>query len=203
MKVKTVGLGFLVVVVVLAVGYDYSRAESKDRKSYLKIGVVSVRKIFADTKKSIEHADEIRLKENNANAELRTLEKMIEAAEAGLETLNRESSDYLAAVRDVEKERARYRYQKAFYENMLEMKDRQWLKAFYKDILRITSEVAKEKGFDLVFERSEPNLTGVSATGLLMTMQTHKLLYGGGCEDITDEVMARLDKEGSKVKNVK
>jgi hypothetical protein len=34
-------------------------------------------------------------------------------------------------------------------------------------------------------------------------MQTHKLLYDVGCEDITSEVMARLDKEASKVKNKK
>ena len=201
MKVKTAFWGFLTVVVVLAVGYDSGRAESKAGESPLKIGVVSVRKIFADSKASKEHGDEIRLEEDKVNAELRALEKKIEAAEAGLEMLNRESSDYLTAVRDVENERARYRYQKAFYESTLEMKDRQWLKAFYKDILRITGEVAKERGFDLVFERSEPDLSGVSATGLLMTMQTHKLLYDVGCEDITGEVMARLDKDGSKVKN--
>ena len=54
-----------------------------------------------------------------------------------------------------------------------------------------------------MFERSEPDLSEVSATGLLMTMQTHKLLYSDGCIDITEEVMARLDKEGSKVKNEK
>ncbi|MHC4463728.1 MAG: OmpH/Skp family outer membrane protein [Planctomycetota bacterium] len=203
MKIKTAFLGFLTGVVVLAVGYDYSRAESTDRKSSLKIGVVSIRKIFGNSKGSKEHADEIRLEENKVNAELRTLEKKIEAAEAGLEMLKRESKGYLASQRDVAQKRADYRNQKLFYENLLELNDRQWLKAFYKDILRITSEVAREKGFDLVFERSEPDLTSVSATGLLMTMQTHKLLYGGGCEDITNEVMARLDKEGSKVKNRK
>ena len=63
----------------------------------------------------------------------------------------------------------------------------------YKDILRITGEVAVEKGLDLVFESSEPDLSELSANELELVMGTHKLLYGGGCLDISDEVMTRAD----------
>ncbi|GAI79705.1 unnamed protein product, partial [marine sediment metagenome] len=58
-----------------------------------------------------------------------------------------------------------------------------------------TSEVAKQKDLDLVFERSEPELSAPSAKELTVTISTHKLVYSGELLDITDEVMARLDSE--------
>ena len=203
MKIRAIVLSCLACVIVLFMGHEYSQAEPKDKKSSLKIGVVSVRETFRDCKSRKEHDKELRDEESRANAVLNKLNKDIEAAEAGLETLRRESSDYLELERDVVQKRASYQSQKAFYEKQLGLKDRLWTKSFYKEFLRVTSEVAEEKDFDLVFERSEPDLSMVSAAGLLMTMQTHKLLYSDGCIDITEEVMARLDKEGSKVKNEK
>lgn len=67
----------------------------------------------------------------------------------------------------------------------------------------MTGEVAKEKGLELVFERSEPDFSMVSAAELLLTIQTHKLLYADadGCADITEQVRARLDQEKSKAKD--
>jgi len=34
-----------------------------------------------------------------------------------------------------------------------------------------------------------------------MTLSTHKVLYSNGCVDLTDEVIAELDKEESKFIN--
>jgi Skp family chaperone for outer membrane proteins len=141
---------------------------------------------------------ELKAEEDRISVELNILQKKIAAAEAGLGTLRPESSDYLELERDVRQKRDKYRLEKEYYEQLLGLKDRQWTKEFYEDILRVTGEVGKERGLDLVFERSEPDFSMVSATELLMTIQTHKLLYTGGCVDITDEVMAGLDKESTK-----
>ena len=40
----------------------------------------------------------------------------------------------------------------------------------------------------------------ISAAELLVTIQTHKLVYAGGCMDITSDVIAQLDEDDSKVK---
>jgi Skp family chaperone for outer membrane proteins len=64
----------------------------------------------------------------------------------------------------------------------------------YTDILRIVNEVAQQKGLDLVLEKNEPELLdSTPANELMLTIRTHKVLYSGGCVDITDEVIARLD----------
>jgi Skp family chaperone for outer membrane proteins len=69
-----------------------------------------------------------------------------------------------------------------------------WAEKIYKEVLRITKEVAAKKGLDLVLERNEPEFPIPNADQLMTTLSTHKVLYGGGCLDITDEVIAELDK---------
>jgi len=200
-KTKVMILICLISAVVLSMGYEYSLAESKAEKPFLNIGVVSVRKILEDSKRSEKHDEELRGEEDKISAILRKLRKQIEADEAGLGTIKRESSAYLELERDVEQKRAMYVAKKRFYEKEAELRDRQWLKSFYKGILQETREVAKEKGLDLVFERSEPNFSMGSAGALLVSMETHKLLYCEDCSDITKEVMDRLDEEESGIEN--
>jgi len=53
-------------------------------------------------------------------------------------------------------------------------------------------EIAREKGLDLVLERTEPEFP-ISGEELMMTFSSHKVLYGGGCIDLTKEVTSRLD----------
>ena len=47
----------------------------------------------------------------------------------------------------------------------------------------------------MVLEKDEIDISALSVNEFNQTMITHKVLYSGGCMDITDEVMARLDKE--------
>ena len=203
MKNRAMVLSCLAGGVILCMSYQYSRAQTEADKPPLKIGVVSIRKIFRDCERAKSHEKEMRAEEDKINAELNLLKKKYDAAVAGLNTLKRESVDYLELDRDVLREQDRYESQKRYYERLLALNDRQWTKALYRDILRVTGEVAKEKGLELVFERSEPDFSMISAAELLLTIQTHKLLYADadGCPDITEQVRARLDQEKSKAKD--
>jgi len=84
---------------------------------------------------------------------------------------------------------------KKFYEQQLSVKDQRWTEKLYQDILRITREVAKEKGLDIVLENNEPQFPAPTANELMMLIRTHKVLYSGGCVDISDEVTKKLDAE--------
>ena len=63
----------------------------------------------------------------------------------------------------------------------------------FKDVLQATSEVAKEKGLDLVLEKSEPELPATNSNELTLTISTHKVLFSEGCEDLTDAVLTKVD----------
>jgi Skp family chaperone for outer membrane proteins len=159
----------------------------------LKIGVVSVPKIFQDCKRTVRYKEEAVAEWQRVNAELERLKAEVEAEREGLKTLKTGSSDYMALMKEVLTKQANLQVQQTFYEQQRVLKEQKMVEGLYKDILRETGEVAKQKGLDLVFERSEPALPALSPTELERAMGTHKLLYGGGCLDITGEVMARLD----------
>ena len=195
MKIRTMVLSCLISVVVLSMGYEYSRAGPKADEPSLKIGVVSIEKIFQDCGRSAMYRKEAIAERNRIEAELDKLVKEIEADQAGLRTLKAGSSDYLASLKEIMEKQAKLQAQQEFHKRQMALKEQRMIEEIYKGILRETRGVAEQKGLDLVFEKSEPVLPVSSPTQLELTIATHKLLYSGGCLDITDEVMARLDKE--------
>ena len=46
-----------------------------------------------------------------------------------------------------------------------------------------------------MFEKDEVEFPTSSANELMLNIRTNKLLYSGGCMDITDEVIALLDEQ--------
>ena len=160
-----------------------------------KIGVISVQKIFQDCRRSVKYREEAMAEWDRVNAELGKLKAEVDAGKEGLRTLKVGSSDHMALVKEVLTKQANLQVQQTFYEQQRALKEQKMVEGLYKDILRETSEVAKQKGLDFVFERSEPELPAPSAKELTETISTHKLIYGGGLLDITEEVMTRLDSE--------
>jgi len=160
-----------------------------------KIGVISVQKIFQDCRRSVKYREEAMAEWDRANAELGKLKAEVDAGKEGLRTLKAGSSDHMALMKEVLTKQANLQVQQTFYEQQRGLKEQKMVEGLYKDILRETSEVAKQKGLDFVFERSEPELPAPSAKELTETISTHKLVYGGGLLDITEDVMARLDSE--------
>jgi Skp family chaperone for outer membrane proteins len=195
MKVKTMVLGCLAGVLILAMGYEYSQAQSKSNTPSSKIGVVSILKVFRDCKRSAAHMTEFNAERNKIGAALQTLSKEIEKQAAGLKALKPESSDYLAQRKVLIDNQARLEAEQKFYKEQGILKQYKWSKELYQDILRITSELAEQKGLDLVLRKDEIDLLALSVNEFSETVRTHKVLYSGGCVDISDEVVARLDKE--------
>ncbi|HUU19348.1 MAG TPA: OmpH family outer membrane protein [Sedimentisphaerales bacterium] len=195
MKARTMVLGCLAGVVILAMGYEYSQAQPKGDTPSSKIGTVSIMKVFRDCKRSAAHRTEIYAEQNRIRAELEKLSKEIEAQEAGLKALKQDSSDYLAQRKELIDKRASLQAQQDFNKEQIILKEYRWSKELYNDILQITSELAEQKGLDLVLEKDEIDIFALSVNEISQTIRTHKVLYNGGCVDFTDEVVARLDKE--------
>ncbi len=195
MKVKTMVLGCLAGVVILAMGYEYSQAQSKGDTPSSKIGIVSILKVFRDSKRSDAHRTELLAEQNKTRAAWQKLSEDIAAQEAGLKALKPESSDYLTQRKELIDKQARLEAEQKFYKEQAILKQYKWSKELYQDILQITSELAEQKGLDLVLRKDEIDLLALSVNEISETVRSHKVLYSGGCVDISDEVLARLDKE--------
>ena len=198
MKARTMVLGFLAGLVILAMAPTSNKrgqAQSKGDTPSSKIGTVSILKVFRDCKRSAAHRTEFNAEQNRIRAELQTLSKEIEAQEAGLRALKQDSSDYLAQRKELIDKRASLQAQQDFNKEQAILKQYKLSKELYNDILQITSELAEQKGLDLVLEKDEIDVLSLSVNEISQTISTHKVLYSGGCVDISDEVVARLDKE--------
>ena len=201
MKIKIMILSCLIGAVVLSMGAELRSAGSKADIPDSRIGVVSIRKIFQDCKRNAKYRQEATAEQDKVIAELEKLSKEIEAERAGLQTLKAGSDDHLALMKEILAKQANLQALQEFHKQQIALKDQKWTEELYKDILREVREVAEQKSLDLVFEKDEVELPALSANELMLTIRTHKLLYSGGCLDVTDEVTARLDGEKPKFEN--
>jgi Skp family chaperone for outer membrane proteins len=135
--------------------------------------------------------------ERRVVAELQKTAKQIEAEELGLKAFKPGSSGYIAGREEILRMQTELESKRNYHKRRIEMEDKRWNEQFYLEVLKIVGKVAQEKGLDMVFEQSEPQLPAANANELGLLIRTHKLLYCGGCIDITQEVMSRLDAAGS------
>jgi Skp family chaperone for outer membrane proteins len=212
MKTRAVVLGVLTSAVVLFLGYGYSAycaeaaaktgsaAEPGAGAVNSKIGIVSMRNVFRDCKVNASYREEALAEQAKKNAELDVLEKEIAAQEAGVKALRPGTGDYMKQYEDLLNKQARFEAAKQFVSQQRALKDRRWTEDLYKEVLRITKELAKQKGLTVVLEADEPNFPMPSADELMMALQTHKVLYSDGCMDLTAEVVTEMNKIESQFK---
>jgi len=193
MKVRLIILSCLTVAIILSAGYKASFAESEGNKGPLKIGVVSVQNILRNCKKSESFRAKVTTEYNKVRAELDKLAKEIEAETEGLKALKTGSDDYMALMKEILMKQSSLQAQEKFYDQQRAFKNQGIIGELYEQILDKTKKVAEQKGLDMVFEKSEPELPAPNPNELSLIINSHKLLYSGRCVDITDEVMAQVD----------
>ena len=191
MKLKSI---VVMVFVIVMSGFIVSAgaARAADNKC-LKIGVVSVRKIFQDCKRNTKYRQEMTAERDKIEAELDSLSKDIDASKSKLKMLKQGSTDYLSGIKDVLDKQASLQAKQEYFKRQMDMREQTVVEQLFKDVIKATGEVAKEKGFDIVLEKSEPDLPAANSNELTLAISTHKVLYSSGCEDITDAVMAKVD----------
>jgi Skp family chaperone for outer membrane proteins len=172
-------------------GYTWSGSEGNE--SGAKVGVVSIWRIFQESKRITRYRQEALAEKQRMQARLEQLSREIEAEKAGLRTVRAGSSDYLKQRRVIFEKQAALEVEQELYKEQMTSREQNVTKELYKDILQATREAAEEKGLRLVFERSEPELETLNPTQLEFAMGTHKLLYSEGCWDITEEVLTLVD----------
>ena len=184
----------LSISILLPLAYQATQAQSGLNDTSSKMAVGSIQKIFQQCQTNAKYRQQATLEQEQALAELDRLTKEVEAQRAGLNTLKAGSSDYLQSMQDILTKQGELEAKREFTKQSFALKDQQWTTKIYKDVLRIIDEVAQQKGFDIVLEKNEPELLdSTPANELMLTIRTHKVLYSGGCQDITDEIIARLD----------
>jgi len=190
----------MISAVVLFMGYGFSFAGSGTVAAGSKFGIVSVRDVFRDCKANANYREKAIAEQTKKNAELDALQKKIDADEAGLKALVPGSRDYMVQYEALINEQAQFEAKKQFVSQQRIFEDRRWTEILYKEVLRITKELAEKKGLTMVLGVDEPTFPMTNTDELMMALQTHKVLYSGGCVDLSAEVVVEMDKIVDKLK---
>jgi len=201
MRIKTAVFGCLTGIVVLLLVHQYSTAQVTTKDQVSPIGIVDVRRALRECKATAKYRERTNAENTKTDAEEEQLSREVQALAAGLRALKPGTSDHLAQYKEYLQKQAELKTQQEFNPQQKALKHQQWTQELYKEILRITKVLAAEKGLPLVLESDEPEFPIQRYEDLAMTLSTHKVLYGKGCLDLTDEVIAELDKEESKFIN--
>lgn len=192
MKSRTAVVSVVVGVVALWATFEYGRAAPAAAPEGLNIAVVSVRTVISGSQQQAKYRNALMARQSQLQAQLESRAKDLEAAEAELNTMRPGTEDYLKQLQVVVKKRYDLESEQEFLKQKRSLEDKEWMEKLYQATLRIIDELAKEKGLDLVLERTEPQFP-ISSDELLATFSTHKVLYSGACPDLTSEVARRLD----------
>ncbi|KPL21901.1 MAG: hypothetical protein AMJ75_09090 [Phycisphaerae bacterium SM1_79] len=201
MKIKTAVLGCVTGVVVLLLVHQYSTAQETTNDQVSPIGIVDVRRALRECRATAKYRERTNDENTKMDAEEEQLSREVQALAAGLRALKPGTSDHLEQYKEYQQKQAELKILQEFNPQQKALKHQQWTQELYKEILRITKVLAAEKGLPLVLESNEPEFPIQRYEDLALTLSTHKVLYSKGCLDLTDQVIAELDKEESKFIN--
>ncbi len=200
MKFKTMVLGCLAGAVILATGYEYLQAQPNVAGPGSKIGVVSVRRALRNCQATIKFKEKVVAENQKMAAEENRLSQEGKALADSLKAYKPDSSDYMERLQEMVQKQSELKALQEINPRRRVLKEMQWTQNLYQEILRITRELAAQKSLNMVLGADKPEFPFQRYEELVMTLSTHKVLYSDGCVDLTNEVIARLDKMQSKFK---
>jgi Skp family chaperone for outer membrane proteins len=194
MSKKTFLACCIAAAVIMAMLFDDNVAQSKSEPGgTVNIGVVSVKRVFDESKKYTSFEEEMTSEQEQVLAQLEKARADIELERAGLKTLKPGSTEYMGQVKVLIEKQAKLNAEQEFQKQRLALRNRQWIEQMHSDIMRVAGEIAKSRGLDLVLQNSEVDLAEVPDDMLVLSILARTVMYAGGCVDITDEVIAQLD----------
>jgi len=156
MSGRAIATSILVGAAALLAAMQYGHAASQASPPTSKVGVVSVRDVFNGSKKHAQYQALLTKRVNQARAQIDELNKQLDNAEIELKGLRPGTVDYVKQYQAVLEARSKLQNEQELIKQQRMAEDKKWFEDLYQEALKAIDAVAKEKGLDLVLERSEP-----------------------------------------------
>lgn len=193
MKSKTAVASAVVCVIALWATWEYSHAAGTSQTPGMNVGVVSIRSVISGSQHQVKYRSAIMAQQAQLQAQLQSLDKSIDAAEAELNTLRPGTEDYFQQYQVVLDKRSELQNQQEYLTQKRTLEDKEWMEKLYQTTLQVISDLAEERGLDMVLEKTDPQFPMLSRDEVMAIISTHKVLYSGNCVDLTEETIKRLD----------
>jgi Skp family chaperone for outer membrane proteins len=187
---------WIVVVIALVVlgAYRHGKLNAVSAVAPAKIGVVNVTNVLENCKKHKQWQDKMQAEQSDVKAQLVKMEEELKALEANLKLRTPGSEDYLNLLKELTEKSAMADARNKFYQDKVTAEMQRWTEGLYQQMLKVVSDVAKEKGLDMVIADELLDLPSPSLRDFMLTIKTKKMLYYNTNYDLTGEVLTALDK---------
>jgi Skp family chaperone for outer membrane proteins len=193
---KTKSLMIIAVVMALMLTFGYEMGSARDKSiTPARIGVVNIRRVFENNKKNAQWQKQMEQQRDSMVEHMEKMAKDIEAAKADMATRKKGSKDYQNLMQEVMEKRAQLEARKKFYEQDLVQKEKNWNEQMYQQILAKIKDHAQKRGLDMVLAKEELTFPTQDVQDLLLTIRTTKVLYSSDMVDITNDVLAAIDRD--------
>jgi Skp family chaperone for outer membrane proteins len=135
----------------------------------------------------------LRQKNDALKAENARRTKQVEDLQKELQDLKPGSKQYQAKLEERDKAAVEGAVSLQYQKGVLDREQRQLTEDMFREILAAVSQVAQERGYDLVLARDSVDVTSLSMEELMDKMIQRKCLYSSPQIDLTEEVTQRAN----------
>ena len=177
----------VIAILVLLGAYQQGKLNASAQIQPAKIGIVNMTRVFEESAMNQKWKEKMQQDQTATRDELKKMQDQLDAIQANLKLLTPGTEQYLKLRQDMVEKKALLDAHQTMYREKVNYQLQQLAEDFHKKLLDVCERVAKEKGLDII-------ATDELADFVQMT-KSKVLLYHNSQYDLTDEVLAIMDKE--------
>ena len=190
---KTTILVVSVALLVLLGAYQQGKLDAESAVKPAKIGVVNVTKVLESSARNKQWQEKMQQDQTDTKNQFNQMRTELEAIQANLKLRTPGSEDFFKLRQEMVEKGAMLEAKNKFYQDKVTYEMQRWTEELYQQLLKVISDVAKDKGLDMVIADESLMLPSPSLQDFMLTVKTRKLLYHNKQYDLTDEVLTTLD----------
>ncbi len=158
-----------------------------------KVACIDVVKIFNEYQRQKDLSDEMKNLQSKLEEENKSRRQKIDEFEAALGKIDPNDPTYVARMRELLQMQIEYKNWVDLKQADMTREIALWSCRIYKEIIKLTEEVAKSQSYDLVFYRDEFECAANNPDQIREQIRGRKLLYANASVDISQTVLDALN----------
>ena len=191
---KTTLLVLGVALLVSLGAYQQGKLNAVSAIKPAKIGVVNVTTVLENSASNKKWQEKMQQEQTDTKNDFNQMRTEVEAIQANLKLRTPGTEDFMKLRQELVEKGAMLEAKNKFYQDKVTFEMQRWTEELYQQLLKVVADVAQDKGLDLIVADELLDLPSPSLQDFMLTVKTRKLLYHNSQYDLTDEVLAALDK---------
>jgi len=183
-----------VAALIVLGAYHHGKLGAEAAVAPAKIGVVNVTTVLENCQKHKQWQEKMQAEQTETRKQFDKMKQELDAVQANLKLRTPGTEDYLKLRQEMMEKTALLEAKDTFYQDKVTAEMQRWTESLYQELLKVTETIAKSKGLDMILADELLDLPAPTLRDFMLTIKTKKLLYHNSQYDLTDEVLAALDK---------